>query len=292
MAASRLDPTRQEFLERLLVQMCSRYPAWVFCGADESFAIVGRKDRVRLTLSLTGLHAATLVAGARVPEEITRFVAAAGPRLSAAEESPTSEGETPDRSALVWCVRTARVIERYPRANELLSRPMPAGLIAFVAEALPGEIMRGVSRLAAARGGIPDAELMTSADRNTAVRLDSWRQKLAAPPRAGRWLFTDDVLFSSSLLLVSDFLSEVADKGGGHASLVVPDRGVLVAAIAEGANPAQLRHVARRLYGRSTSPLSPQLLATDGGTITLHPSEREARRPWSGWRQVLGLGER
>ncbi len=292
MAAPRLDPTRQEFLDRLLVQMRSRYPSWSFTASEEGFALVGRKDRARLTLSLTGLHSAALAAGPRVPEEITKFVAAAGPRLSAAEGSPDSDDETPDPSALVWCVRTSRMIDRYPRAKELLTRPLPGGLVAFVAEALPGEIMRGVSRIAAGGGGISDIELQNSADQNTALRLASWRQKTSVVPRAGRWLFTDDVLFSSSLLLVPEFLSEVAKLGGGAASLVVPDRGVLVAAIGEGAAPAQLGHLARRLYGRSTSPLSPQLLVTDGVSVTLHPGEREARRPWTGWRQVLGLGGR
>ncbi|HUY53555.1 MAG TPA: hypothetical protein VMV23_00145 [Candidatus Nanopelagicaceae bacterium] len=289
MAASPLDPSRQQFSERLLNQLRSRYPSWDFQPADQGFAISARKEQARLSLSLTTLYQAAAAPGSLAPAEILRFVQAAGPRLSAAEAAPVPEGGVPDPEALVWCVRTQKVISRYPRAGELVTRELPGGLLAFVSEALPGEIMRGVSLKQAAEGGLNEAELVRRSDHNTAVRLQRWEQQLATSPRQGRWIFRHDVLFSSSLLLVPPFLQAVAARGQGSAALLVPDRGTLVAAIGEGAQPQQLRHVARRLYGMADSPLIPYLLLTDGHSLALHPSEAEPRRPWSGWRQLLGM---
>ena len=285
-AETGLDPARRQFQERILVQLRSRYPAWEFRAVPDGFAVTGSRDRHTVSFSLTTLHQAVGRPGATVPDEISRFVASAAPRLAAAEEGA---GEAaPDPTTLVWCVRTEKVIRRYPRAGELLTRALPGGLLAFIAEALPGEIMRGVSSLEAGRSGLGEEQLLASADQNTRVRLDSWRERLRAEPPHGRWLFTEDVLFSSSLLLVPEFLEAVAARGGGRALLLAPDRGILVAAVREGADPDQLRHIGRRLYGRATSPLIPQLLTTDGRQLALHPSEREPRRPWTGWRQVLG----
>ncbi|MHB8324665.1 MAG: hypothetical protein ACYDHB_09640 [Candidatus Dormibacteria bacterium] len=291
MTAPRLDPSRQQFSERLLHQLQARYPAWDFQASEDGFAIAASKQRARVSFSLTTLYQAAAAPGALVPVEISRFVQAAGPRLSVAEDSTSADGAVLDPEALVWCVRTQKVISRYPRAAELLSRPLPGGLLAFVSEALPGEIMRGVSRHQAAAGGLDEAELGRRSDHNTAVRLQSWARQLETPPRQGRWIFTQDVLFSSSLLLVEPFLRAVAEQGHGTATLLVPDRGKLVAAVGEGDHPQQLRHLARRLYGMAESPLIPHLLITDGHSLGLHPAEQSPRRPWSGWRQVLGVRE-
>jgi hypothetical protein len=289
--APQLDPPRQQFTERLVNQLRARYRTWEFEPAEDGFAVIARKQQTRVSLSLTTLYQAAAAPGAVIPAEILRFVQAAGPRLSAAESAPVPEGGVPDPEALVWCVRTRKMISRYPRAGELLTRELPGGLLAFVSEALPGEIMRGVSRQQAAEGGLDEAELVRRSDHNTALRLQRWAQQLATPPKEGRWVFRQDVLFSSSLLLVAPFLRAVAERGQGTATLLVPDRGTLVAAVGDGDRTPQLRHLARRLYGMADSPLIPYLLRTDGEHLELHPGEAAARRPWSGWRQVLGLPE-
>jgi hypothetical protein len=292
LAETRLDPGRQQFVERILAQLRSRYPSWEFREHEQGFGVTALKDHARVAISLTTLHQAVQREGAVVPQEILRFVQAVAPRLSSAEAGEGGLADAPQPDTIVWCVRTRKVINRYPRAQELLTREMAAGLTAFVAEALPGEIMRGVSRDEAARGGLSPEALLEAADRNTAVRLQGWRELLAAPPTHGRWLFTQDSLFSSSLLLVPEFLQAAAARGRGSALLLAPDRGVVVVGLDEGENAPQMRHIGRRLYGRATSPLSPQLLASDGQSVFLHPSETVPRRPWAGWRQVLGLRER
>ena len=159
-------------------------------------------------------------------------------------------------------------------------------------EALPGEVMRGVSAEEAGAAGLAPDRLAEMADRNTALRLQGWREILNQHPAQRRWLFSEDPLFSSSLLLVPEFLAALAQRGGGEAALLVPDRGMVVGAVGEAAAPPQLQHLARRLYGMARSPLIPQVLATDGSSVVLHPAESVPRRPWSGWRQVLGLRER
>ena len=291
MPAPSLDPSRAEFQLRLLTQLRSRYPDWTLDGAPDGFGIRARKQTAQVTLTLDTLYESCRRDEASTPARISSFVAATGPRLAAAEASPGS-GPGPDPEALVWCVRLEKVVRGYSRSPELVTRPLPGGLLAFVSEALPGEVMRGVSAEEAAAAGLSPERLVELADRNTSLRLGGWREVLDGRPGQRRWLFSEDTLFSSSLLLVPEFLEAVARKGGGEAALLVPDRGMVVAAVGDAAGPPQLRHLARRLYGMARSPLIPQVLTTDGRSLSMHPAEAQPRRPWSGWRQVLGLRER
>ncbi|MHB1501564.1 MAG: hypothetical protein ACYCYK_10450, partial [Candidatus Dormibacteria bacterium] len=86
MAATSLDPQRQEFQTRILVQLRARYPAWEFRAVEDGFAISGSRDRLAVSFSLTTLHQSVTRPGAEVPQEISRFVAAAASRLAGAEE--------------------------------------------------------------------------------------------------------------------------------------------------------------------------------------------------------------
>lgn len=292
MAAPALDPRRRQFQGRILTQLRSRYPSWSLDPAPEGFAVRARKERSAVSMTLETLYESCRRPEASVPGEISRFVAAAAPRLAAAESAPETAAAGLDPDSLVWCVRLEKTVLGYSRSPELVTRPLPAGLIAFVSESLPGEVMRGVSGEEAGAQGLDRQRLGELSDRNTGARLGGWRSVLAAGAEQRRWLFSHDALFASSLLLVPEFLAAVAERGGGQAALLVPDRGMVVAAVGEAARPEQLRHLARRLYGVSKSPLSPQALLTDGAQVHLHPAESTPRRPWSGWRQLLGLRER
>ncbi len=291
MPAPPLDPRRREFQLRLLTQLRARYPDWALEAAPDGFGVLARKERALVTLTLETLHGSCVQEPAATPALISSFVAAAAPRLAAAEASPDS-GAAPDPDALLWCVRLEKVVRSYSRSPELVTRPLPGGLLAFVSEALPGEVMRGVSTAEAGAAGLAPERLAELADRNTSLRLGGWREILNQHPGQRRWLFSEDPLFSSSLVVVPEFLAALAQRGGGEAALLVPDRGMVVGAVGEAASPAQLQHLSRRLYGMARNPLIPQLLATDGTTVVLHPAEAVPRRPWSGWRQVLGLRER
>jgi hypothetical protein len=283
-----LDSGRQLFRERLLTQLRARYPGWEFVVREDDFGVLATKARAQVALSLESLFAEAQRPGASVPEGILRFVGAAGPRLSAAEQHPERTGPAPDPGALVWCVRDERSIRRFSRYAELATRELPGGLLAFVAEALPGEAMRGVSRAEAEAGGLEEQNLVDLADRNTTLRLTRWDSVLASQPEQGSWLFTDDVLFSSSLLLVPAFLERLAQLGDGQVALAAPDRAMVVAGVGEAASAEKMVEVVRRLYRLASFPLSPVLLSSDGHSLELHPAEVRSPMPRIGWRRLFG----
>ncbi len=284
MPSTRLGTPEQRFQERILVQLRSRYAQWQFQPAPEGMAVLARRSGSELQLSLDTLYAESQRDSAALPERISRFVADLGPRLSAAELRPELAARGPDPEALVWCVRTERSLRAYSRFAELATRELPGGLLAFVAESLPGEAMRGVSRPEAEAGGLSAEALAGHAERNTALRLGRWRSALE-PGSEESWLLTDDTLFSSSLLVVPEFLRALAERGGGEAALAAPDRAMVVAAVAAEAAPERFRAVVRRLFRLASNPLSPVLLSTDGASLRLHPAER--REPLRGWRRLL-----
>ncbi len=280
MPVTRLDPARRQFLERIATQLRARYPGWEFLARDDDFSVLGRRGEAQVSLALEPLYDTTTQPGAVVPQEISGFVARLAPRLSAAEQSPGRDTPLPDPGALLWCVREQRSIRAFSRFAELACRELPAGLLAFVAETLPGEALRGVSRDDAQAGGLEEADLVTHADHNTGRRLRRWREVMDAEPGQLRWLFTDDQLFASSLLVVPEFLEELCLRGGGQAALAVPDRGMVVGAVGTAAEPEAMVQVSRRLYRLATHPLSPLVLRARSGLLEVHPIEAQrAARP-------------
>jgi hypothetical protein len=291
MPSFRLDPVRQQLQDRVITQLRSRYSGWEFGPGKAGFGILGRRERTEVTLSLDSLFAEVGQPSGSIPAAVSRFVTDAGPRLSTAEQHPERTGSAPDPGALVWCLRTERSIRRYSRYAELATRELPGGLLAFVAETLPGDAMRGVSRAEAEAGGLNEGELVQHADRNTALRLTSWNSMLEAAGKERTWLFTDDNLFSSSLLLVPSFLEKLGQLGYGQATLAAPDRAMVVAAVGEEAAPKRMVDLVRRLYRLASFPLSPVLLTTDGRSLELHPEETRVRPVRTGWRRLLGTSE-
>lgn len=288
MPAIRLDPARGQFQDRLLIQLRSRYRDWDFSPRLDDFGVLARKGGALVSVSLESLYATSARPGASAPDEISRFVTGVGPRLSWAEQRPVPSGPAPDPGALVWCVRAGRSIRAYSRFAELTTRELPGGLLAFVAEALPADAMRGVSRFDADASGLSEADLIRHADRNTSLRLSRWGAELAAAPEQRRWLFSDDILFSSSLLLVPAFLDQLAHLGRGRATVAAPDRAMVLAGVGEAAEPEALRPIVHRLFRLASNPLSPVLLTTDGQSLELHPTELRSPRSGRGWRRIFG----
>ncbi|MGC1909971.1 MAG: hypothetical protein WA809_10290 [Candidatus Dormiibacterota bacterium] len=291
MPSLRLDSTRRQFQDRLLTQLRSRYPGWTFSAREDDFGLLARKERAQVAFSLDSLYAEVSRPNVSLPDEISRFVSTAGPRLSAAEQHPEQTGPAPDPGALVWCVRTERSLRGYSRFAELATRELPGGLLAFVAESMPGEAMRGVSRAEAEAGGLDEAALERHADHNTNLRLTHWSSEMESARDERSWLFTDDILFTSSLLLVPAFLERLGQLGQGQAAVAAPDRAMVVASVGDKAAPETMVPLVRRLYRLASFPLSPVLLTTDGLSLALHPAETADRRARRGWRQIFGLGE-
>jgi hypothetical protein len=283
-----LDSARRQFQERLLNQFRARYSGWEFSARAGDFAVMAQKAQAEVAISLETLYAESSRAGASMPDDIARFVTATGPRLSSAEQHPGRVWPGgPDPGALVWCVRAERSIRSYRRYPELASRELAGGLIAFVAEVLPGDAMRGVSRDDVAANGLSEADLIQHADHNTSLRLSRWRSELEAATDRQRWVFADDILFSSSLLLVPAFLEKLVELGEGRAALAAPDRALVVAGVGAAAAPEAMVPIVRRLYRLASFPLSPVLLTTDGHDLELHPAEVRATRPKTGWLRIF-----
>jgi len=282
--AIRLDRARRQFQERLLNQFRARYSGWEFSAREDDFAVMAKKSQAEVAISLDTIFAESSRSGASVPDEISRFVSAAGPRLSTAEQHPGRVAPGgPDPGALVWCVRAERSIRSYRRYPELASHELAGGLIAFVAEALAGDAMRGVSREDAAASGLSEAALIRHADHNTSLRLNRWPAELEAATDQQRWVFADDILFSSSLLLVPAFLERLVQLGEGKVALAAPDRALVVAGVGAAAAPETMVPIVRRLYRLASFPLSPVLLTTDGQKVELHPAEVPTARAKKGW---------
>ena|GEM_PF-2835874 len=288
MPAIRLDAAHRQFQDRLLNQFRARYPGWEFSAREDDFAVLAKKSQAEVAISLETLYAESSRTAASVPDEITRFVSAAGPRLSTAEQHPGQVGPGgPDPGALVWCVRAERSIRSYRRYPELASHELAGGLIAFVAETLPGDAMRGVSRDDAAASGLSEEDLIRHADHNTSLRLSRWRRELQTAQDQQRWLFADDILFSSSLLLVPAFLERLVQLGEGKVALAAPDRALVVAGVGAAAAAEAMVPIVRRLYRLASFPLSPVLLTTDGQGVALHPAEVRNARTKPGWLRIF-----
>lgn len=287
MPAIRLDRAHRQFQERLLNQFRARYSGWEFSAREDDFAVMARKSQAEVAISLETIFAESSRAGTSIPDAISRFVSAAGPRLSTAEQHPGGVGlGVPDPGALVWCVRAERSIRSYRRYPELASHELAGGLIAFVAEALAGDAMRGVSREEAAASGFSESDLIRHADHNTSLRLNRWQAELEATDQQ-RWVFADDILFSSSLLLVPAFLERLVQLGEGKVSLAAPDRALVVAGVGAAAAPETMVPIVRRLYRLASFPLSPVLLTTDGQSVEPHPAELPTARTRKGWLRIF-----
>ncbi|MBV8300571.1 MAG: hypothetical protein JOY68_01450, partial [Candidatus Dormibacteraeota bacterium] len=131
---------RSAFAERLRLQLQARYQGIDVDVDGARFALHLHGGGVDTTLPLAPLHHAVLRAPSETPAIIARYVASVDRQLTPRVATTVS------LSRLLWCVRSRRSLEALSRAAELALRELPAGLAAFVAEELPGSIMRGVPR--------------------------------------------------------------------------------------------------------------------------------------------------
>ncbi len=72
---------------------------------------------------------------------------------------------------VLWCVRSHRYLEWLARSEELLTEDIGADIVAFIAELLPGQVMRGVPRAEWEAAGIDEAAVRRAADENTRSAL-------------------------------------------------------------------------------------------------------------------------
>jgi len=264
---------RQAFAERMRLQLESRYRGFQVAVDGAAFALRLVGAGVDVTLPLGPLHQACEREPARSASLIADYVRRAERQLtprSGTEVSP---------SRLLWCVRGASYLETLSRATELVTLPLGGAMVAFIAAALPGSLMRGVPAADLAAAGLTEAAARAHADTNTRARFASLPERIRGAERipADGWRLSSDTLFQGSVLLVGEVLAAFVERSGGEVLLGVPDRSEVLALPAglPGAERFRMRVV--RAWRESMNPVSRAVLVTDG--TSLLELRRPPRRP-------------
>lgn len=265
---------RAAFAERIRTQLRSRYRGASVDVDTERFALRVSSEGFATVLPLAPLHQAVLREPAQTPALIARFVTSVEHQLT----PRNVVGFTLDH--LLWCVRTEAYMKGIARASELLRREMPAGLVAFVAEELPGPALRGVPREDWTAAGGDDDTVAAAADGHTQRRFERLVQRIRSAERvpADGWRTAGEVLFQSSALLVPDVLRAFAERAGDNVLLAVPDRSVLLALPAHLPSAAHFDRRVTREWREAMNPCSHAILETDGSGLRHYD-----RRGKGGW---------
>jgi len=265
---------RTAFAERIRLQLQSRYRACTVSVDPARFAVRLVAPGVDATLPLTPLHAAVQREPGRTSTLIADFVGAAEVQLQPRPGAGFSV------SRVLWCVRSRGYLDELSRASELLTREVAADLVAFVAESLPGSIMRGIPRGEWEERGHDGAAVAAAADRNTAERFAAVARRIGDAERLTRdgWQYAGDTLFASSLLVVPAVLRAFADRAGGDVLIGVPDRALLLAVPAAAPGAESFGRRVLQAYRDAMTPCSREVLVTDGSSLGALPREQRRRR--------------
>ncbi|HEY0410491.1 MAG TPA: hypothetical protein VGE42_09520 [Candidatus Dormibacteraeota bacterium] len=268
---------RAAFAERLRLQFAARHPNLGVEADPARLALRLRGPGVDVMLPLSPLHLECVRQPERTAALIAGFVRASEARLTPAAPGSARNGAGPALGRLLWCVRARDHLADFSRAAELLTVPLAADLVAFVAETLPGSFMRGVPREEWA--GIGDDEVRSAADANTAARFASLPERIRAAGRVARdgWRMGSDPLFQGSVLMVPEVMRALVEKAGGEVLLAHPDRSVVLAIPAGSDREEGFRRRVLRSWREAMNPVSRAVLVADGsrleerGTATARP---------------------
>jgi hypothetical protein len=263
MGAPEVPADRAAFAERIRLQMAARYSGVEIDVDPARFALLVNAPGIDAVLPLTPLQNACAHQPERAATLIAAYVASIENHLAPERAPRLATGR------LVWCVRNRSYLGGMSRAGELLTREIAADLIAFVAEDMPGSLMRGVPRGDWAAAGLSDDAVQTAAGANTERRFAALAERVRTVDRlpADGWRMAGDPLFQSSIVTVPGVLAAFAERAGGDVLLGVPDRGVALAVAA--AQPGAKRFGRRLLaeWREAMNPCSHQMLVTDGASL-------------------------
>jgi hypothetical protein len=187
-------------------------------------------------------------------------------------------------SRVLWCVRSRRYLASLARSEELLAETIGADLVAFIAESLPGQVMRGVPRAEWEGTGITTAAIRSAADENTGMRFSRVVERIAAIERipADGWRLGGDSLYQGSIVMAKPLLGAFVERSGGDVLIGLPDRAVALVI------PARLP--AAEVFGRrvlqewrdAMNPCSREVLRSDGTSLTVVERGRRTTSllPW------------
>jgi len=160
------------FAERLRIQLQSRYRGMRVSRDPARFGLLVRGPSVEARLPLTPIQLDCLAQPARAGELIAGWVRSVEPQLTPG--APVAFALT----RLLWCVRSRSYLDQLARADELLTVALGAELHAFVAESLPGVVMRGVPRQEWESDGLDDQTVRAAADHNTTARFSQLPERI------------------------------------------------------------------------------------------------------------------
>lgn len=280
-AAAELDD-RAAFTERLRRQLAARHPG-LQVEADPARLLLRVQGRgIDVGLPLAPLQLECLRHPERTPELIADFVRSSETRLTPGAGPSGSPMGAISLARVLWCVRNREHLADFTRADELLTVPVAADLVAFVAEALPGSYMRGVPREEWG-GAAGDEAVRRAADANTAARFAALPERIRSASRLARdgWRIASDSLFQGSVLLVPEVRAALVERAGGEVLLATPDRSVVLAIPARSPATEGFRRRVMRGWREALNPVSRAILVTDGERL-------EESRP-AAVRPALGL---
>ena len=142
-------------------------------------------------------------------------------------------------------------------------------MVAFVAEALPGSLMRGVPAADLAAAGLDETSGARPRRHQHRARFSSLPERIRAADRipADGWRLGSDILFQGSVLLVGDVLAAFAERSGGDVLLAVPDRAEVLALPARLPAADRFRMRVLRAWREAPNPVSHGVLVTDGASL-------------------------
>lgn len=277
---SRDDADRAAFAERVRLQLRSRYRDVTFDVDPERFALRLRGAGVDSSLPLAPLHQTVRRDPAAAAAHIARYVASVEHQLQ------PHVATTFATSRALWCVRSERYLRGLSRAGELLTTQLPGGLVAFVAEELPGSIMRGVPREDWEQAGVTESELRSAAQENGERRFMRLAERIRSADRIPKdgWRMSADPLFQGSGLLAQSVLGALLQRCDGDVLLGNPDRSVLLAMPAASPTAARFTQRVTQEFRDALNPVSSAVFRYGGeGLSVVTPGRRRISSPVLPW---------
>lgn len=265
---------RHAFAERLRLQLQSRYRGLTVSVDSTRFALLVHGAGVAGRLPLAPIHLDCLRQPARTSDLVAGWVRAAERQLTPSAAAPFSVGR------LLWCVRSGSYLDALARADELLRDGLGAEMHAFVAESLPGSVMRGVPRQEWASHGVEERQVREAADQNTAARFSNLPERIQRAERIPRdgWRLSGDALFQGSVLMIPAVLRAFVERAGGEVLIAVPDRALVLALPVSSDRVSGFTRRVNQAYREAMTPCSRRLLVTDGSHLREAPRETGTRR--------------
>ncbi len=269
---------RAAFAERIRLQIQARYPGSTVDVDPARYSLHVRGAGLDVVLPLAALHTACERQPSRTGSLITEFVSSVEASLvprPAAAVSP---------ARVLWCVRSLRYLAGLARSEELLTETIGGDIVAFIAESLPGQVMRGVPRTEWEATGMAVGAIRRAADENTAKRFARVRERVAAIERipADGWRLAGDSLYQGSIVMVPALLRALVERASGDILIGLPDRAVALILPAFLPTAESFGRRVLQEWRESMNPCSREVLRSDG--TTLRVVERGRRQssllPW------------